>query len=482
MRHRTISLIAIACLLAAATLLAQVDPLRERGFAPEKAYQIGDIDSINTFNGNLILSIPLGGSYPINGGLTFGIGLSYNGNIWDLTAVTYDGGQTWVTRADPCRSCNAGTGFMISLGRLLAPDDPENRTPGSWTYIAPDAAEHAFYTTLHDGEPTYSGTWYARDGSYVRLQDTANGKDVQFPDGSIRSFLYQSGKWRVSKISDQYSNYVNVTYPDSNTWQITDMHGRTHYVRFTNGVVTSVELAKFGGGTAAYTIGYGSALIHRSCEDTDPGTSDMLTVTRPTSIALPDSSTWLGFTYFDVQSCGADWPLGLSGRLKGITLPTGGKLEWAYRDYGFSNLVWNPKKVPPGFDSTPYYAGGVASRTRKVADNADSTDENAPKTWTYEDHTHYLEVLTPVHKITADTRVLKEVDVLGLDLTVGGFPGSRDPEAGERGPGTGDDAATEGDQGEGRAARAGQAAWQRLPGVPGDGLQQGQLLPLQGAV
>ncbi|MBP7799493.1 MAG: hypothetical protein KA072_12805, partial [Thermoanaerobaculaceae bacterium] len=44
-----------------------------------------------------------------------------------------------------------------------------------------------------------------------------------------------------------------------------------------------------------------------------------------------------------------------------------------------------------------------------------------------------------------------KLKVLGLDLTVGGFPGSRGPEFGERGTGSGDDTAGEGDQGEGGA-------------------------------
>jgi len=129
MKHSTRIAIALACLLAAISATAQVDPLKERGFSADKAYQFNDIDSINTFNGNLVITIPLGGSYPVNADLSFSIGLSYNGDIWDLTGVSYDGGQTTFTRAEPCKACNAGPGFMVSLSRLLAPDDPDNRTP-----------------------------------------------------------------------------------------------------------------------------------------------------------------------------------------------------------------------------------------------------------------------------------------------------------------------------------------------------------------
>jgi hypothetical protein len=94
MTRRPASCLVLLLLLSALPTLAQVDPLKERGFAPEKAYQFNDIDSINTFNGNLIITIPLGGSYPVNADLSFAIGVSYNGDIWDLTGVTYDSGQT----------------------------------------------------------------------------------------------------------------------------------------------------------------------------------------------------------------------------------------------------------------------------------------------------------------------------------------------------------------------------------------------------
>ena len=53
------------------------------------------------------------------------------------------------------------------------------------------------------------------------------------------------------------------------------------------------------------------------------------------------------------------------------------------------------------------------------------------------------------------------VKELGLDLTVGGFPGSRGPEFGERGTGSGDDAAGEGDQGEARVRQLLDTRWHR---------------------
>jgi RHS repeat-associated protein len=410
MRHHTTVSIALACLLVAITATAQVDPLKERGFAPEKAYQIGDIDSINTFNGNLIVTIPLGGSYPVNGGLSFSIGLSYNGDIWDLTGVTYDSGQTWFTRAEPCRSCNAGPGFMVSLGRLLAPSDPDNRTPQSWTFIGPDGSEHIFYTSLHDGEPTYSGYWYSRDGSYIRLKNTASGKNVEFSDGTFRSFVeYQTGKWRITAISDQFGNYVNVTYPDANTWQITDMHNRSHYVRFTNGVVTSVELAKYPSGTAQYSIQYTQDTFNRSCEDNDPQSSDTVVAYRPTSITLPDGSTWSSFAYH-TQACPTPpakaYPIGLSSRLAGVSMPTGAKLEWDYKDYKYMTCAWDPKANPPRYNCAFTDNTGVGVRRLK------DSSGNLLGTWRYDPYTQYVEV-PATHKLYAEKRILKLLDPQG---------------------------------------------------------------------
>src|SRR5258706_13672266 len=61
---------------------AQDHPLEAPGFVPNKAYDVHDYDSINTMSGNLVVSIPIGPSFHVNGGLSYGLTLHYNSKLW----------------------------------------------------------------------------------------------------------------------------------------------------------------------------------------------------------------------------------------------------------------------------------------------------------------------------------------------------------------------------------------------------------------
>src|SRR5688572_19810298 len=82
----------------------QQNPNVERGFAPSKVFQFGDLDHINMFNGNLVIAIPLGHPYETSGGFTYGITLRYTGNVWDYKRHVV--GQTFWTEARPNRHSN----------------------------------------------------------------------------------------------------------------------------------------------------------------------------------------------------------------------------------------------------------------------------------------------------------------------------------------------------------------------------------------
>src|SRR5437870_13305886 len=61
---------------------AEVEPKDEKGFTPDRAYHIGDIDSVNVFNGNLVITLPVGSTYPVGGKFSYGMTLSYNSSVW----------------------------------------------------------------------------------------------------------------------------------------------------------------------------------------------------------------------------------------------------------------------------------------------------------------------------------------------------------------------------------------------------------------
>ena len=109
-------------------LAADTFPTQERGFQAEKAFHVGDFDTVNEFNGNLLLTIPIGGSYPVGGGLSYGLTLIYNSNAWDFEQTA-----SATTQAIPVRRANSGMGWRLSPGELLEPTDPANET-NRWVY------------------------------------------------------------------------------------------------------------------------------------------------------------------------------------------------------------------------------------------------------------------------------------------------------------------------------------------------------------
>src|SRR5438093_12704512 len=114
MTHRVSIL--LAALVLGPALWAQQHPNGDRGFSPERVYAFQDIDAINTFNGNLIITIPIGQTYPVNA-LSYGLKLVYNGTVWDHERSTYPPTNAPCTQSVPSRRSNAGIGWMLSLGR-----------------------------------------------------------------------------------------------------------------------------------------------------------------------------------------------------------------------------------------------------------------------------------------------------------------------------------------------------------------------------
>ncbi len=71
---------------------AQDHPNLERGMVPGQIMSMGDgPDTINVFNGNLSLAVPLGMSYPVASGFSYGFSLHYNSNVWDFVERWEDG-------------------------------------------------------------------------------------------------------------------------------------------------------------------------------------------------------------------------------------------------------------------------------------------------------------------------------------------------------------------------------------------------------
>ncbi|HET7433794.1 MAG TPA: hypothetical protein VFN10_03675, partial [Thermoanaerobaculia bacterium] len=240
----------LVLLFCALPLFAQQETGLEKGFAPNKFYDLGELDSINTLNGNLSLNIAIGPSYPINGGLSYSLRATYNSKIWDYEGVS---GQMSAT---PNRRSNAGVGWLVSLGRLILKTNPTNDV-NQFIYESPDGNDHIFFDNkLHTDEAAntvlstgVTAVGYTRDGSYLRLlQKSDNTFDVEHPDGTVSTFSATDGL--LKQIHDRYNNSVTLTVvspvpsvcsaTDSFAWVLTDSKSaRTNTICFASSTYPS---------------------------------------------------------------------------------------------------------------------------------------------------------------------------------------------------------------------------------------------------
>ncbi|HMB52217.1 MAG TPA: hypothetical protein VKU40_02800, partial [Thermoanaerobaculia bacterium] len=174
-------------------------------------------DRLNLFNGNLTLALPIGDGYPVSSHFSYELVLAYNSLAWDFEEATAGAGAP--VAAQPTAASNAGFGWDLSLGRLLAPGVPGNPDP-TWAYVGPDGRRHLFYGSLNDGAVVEPGALYSRDGSYLRLDsEDASTRVLRHPDGRYRRFVEANGEWRIDRFGDHRGAYVDASWsPDGLTW------------------------------------------------------------------------------------------------------------------------------------------------------------------------------------------------------------------------------------------------------------------------
>jgi YD repeat-containing protein len=364
----------LAALTAGLPLMAQQHPNVERGFHADKVYQIGDVDSVNLYNGNLTLQIPIGGPFSTNGTLRYQFVLQYNSKAWDQEMSDwwdYNLCPTnpvlpkdprcdtpWI-RTMPSRTSNAGMGWSLSLGKLIDPSDPYYdqglaSRPPYWMYEAPDGSQHSF--------PSTSGTEvFTLDGSLLRL--AVGTHEVHFPDGTVQAFELVPGAqhiYRLKQTRDPFGNHLDVAYGYVNqiyTWTFSEYSAadainpvRQHYIRFLDMTsvrslnvapyydlqISEIDLAAFGAHRAVYKLQYkdgaGAAAdgIYYGChgEIGPPGQSppfndpNAYQVPRLHHVLLPDGAQWTA-TYIST-GC---------SEIKQLAFPTGATVDWTFGDY-----------------------------------------------------------------------------------------------------------------------------------------------------
>ena len=423
----------VSTLAIAAVALAQQHPNQKKGFNANDVYQFNGLDTINAFNGNLTLSIPIGSSYSVGGGLSYALTLYSNANLWEgqehCHPVTPNGPcMTVCPRFNhdceqvnrvlpnfmyPHRRANAGLGWTLSLGRLYQADHPALLNRNVWTYESPDGADHVFEGS---GSATYS-----QDGSYLRMtlvpdlttsdpndyrrtpdlstpdpNDYLYWQQIEFPDGTTHIFqppTAYNDYYALETIKNRHAgNFVNFTYgpvPDWSNgvrWTMTDSHGRTHYVDFqrfnfdgeqrllVKRVLLSVwdpegDKADFEFEYSQQTYGRGE--FQNDNEHVEPGQGNYATVAVLDRVILPDA-TKFEFTY---RNSGM---LENNGVPESMSVPTGGMVSWEWADY-----VKPVASVQTG-EEYYQYSLGVVKRHLKGKVPTGGGSRPVIGTWTYE--------------------------------------------------------------------------------------------------
>jgi YD repeat-containing protein len=383
----------------------------ERGFQPGKLYQFGDVDAVNVFNGNLVITLPIGPRYPLNGGRSYGLTLSYNSKIWELS----DGvnGQ----RARPSARSNAGSGWLIGMGRYIAANASALKSSDiseNEVYEAPDGGDHAFTQPGSDPgcvsstlqEVANRCSMYTIDGTNLRLRYFVNAREIDFPDGTTHHFEKDSaGFWYLRSMRNVLGNEsVTISHdlvgiPPQCTaptalWTITAPR-QTSYVCFRNHevdgqarpMVDRVVLPSVYGSTSVYAFAYvEQTQINRPAEDTEDADAANLFLDPhgfhrlPTlaSVILPDLSAFV-FT--------ANGPLVAS-----MQLPTKGTISYTYG--AFTIPASEPCAgeldigvIQPGetFRRNPLSTTGVVQRDVRAALPAGHpADQPEVQTWSYQ--------------------------------------------------------------------------------------------------
>ncbi len=375
--QRTLALLLLSLLPAASR--AQQDPVnRARGLSANAAYQVGDIDAVNLYNGNLTLALPMGGSYPVGGPLSYALVLHYNSGVWELYDQPACGNSAPGVEADPEVFHNAGLGWRLSLGDLYPPDDPPwNDSSASWLYVAPDGSKHAFFPTLHNFEAVDPNVFYTRDGTYLRLKILGTGeKTLEFPHGVIHTFGTDNRLTRMAALfkdsQSAVTDYVDVVYLP-NECDLKDSQGRVQKVVFRTvapgaGQVDHVTVTAFGT-TATYQLTYADTPISRYRQDTYGCDSIQVTVPLLQSVALPDASRYS--MSYSTDNSFVDGFYRVPGTLVSLTLPTFGRFDYVYQTYTFRH----PASSTPQF----WLSTAEGIRTKTVTDVSGAV----LGTWTY---------------------------------------------------------------------------------------------------
>ncbi len=282
------TLLSAVLMLFTATTLAAEEPLNPldslRGWRSNEPFVTGEgIEAINTANGNLLLTVPLGQEYKVGPILSYRFQAINNSDAWDHARIDCEYSSNPaaceavfqpVSFAIPNPNSNAGLGWEVHFGQLYQPVPPpglggvefqtwpnrdadvvDTGSDRRWLYVSPSGSSHYLYKLADRGTPHFS-----KDNSQLRMVvKDASTREIHQPNGLISTFKLvneqagtlvcdgtgQASCWRFEETRDPYGNYVRVGYSIQGyeeIWTITDSTQRSHRIVF------SIDPADTAGG------------------------------------------------------------------------------------------------------------------------------------------------------------------------------------------------------------------------------------------
>ncbi len=372
-----------------------------RGLGIEGAFQGSSYDSVNEFNGQVNVSIPLGTTFT-TGSIEYNFHAVYNSRNWE-----------WVVRHSPIdgyydqsfesMTSNAGLGWHVSFGELYQPylfrvdladvvsgvnefkpgDKPPyswiNSSTRDWVYMAPDGSRHVLSC-----DADYSGSCvdgigavYLSKGFQIRMQRETNTRILlNFANGITHTFEFiqwdgcwqGSHCWKLKKIEDLHKNSVLFGYTQ-NLITVSDNRTRIHKIHYKNSVgdsdlhndgvifgwgyqsyqkiVSKIELNTQLDLKQSYGFRYSAKVLTRE----RPHVSNVEPVGDTHKMPMLDGIDFplLGGFEFAYQT---DTDFG-SGLLTSYTLPTGASVIFAYQDGETIGQTINAWQIPKGCNYDP---------------------------------------------------------------------------------------------------------------------------------
>ena len=300
------------------------------GSYPFGTFSSGTFDTVNNGNLNVHFEIPVvnktGRQLPFYYSLSYdslvwfpvsnGMATTWtpvNTSTWGWRAVT-EAETGYISYADLPQKCSGGTNWHIY---------------NNWVYHDPFGVPHLFpsvsvstYSSVCNPNPTVSAQGNATDGSgYTIYVTNAPTASLTGRFGGAIAPPVQSGTGN-GQVFDRNGNYVSMA---ANTF--TDTLGTSVLTVSGNGNPASPTLLSWtnpGGGTSSVTLNYTTYTVQTAfgCgfNDYGPMAWDLIS-----SISMPDGTQYT-ITYEPTPGSSGN----TTGRIKTITLPTGGTITYSY--------------------------------------------------------------------------------------------------------------------------------------------------------